>query len=241
MYRFDLLDSYSDSVALVTSFRGSSGMVRMYADREDASRQVARAGGGGYDKRGTCLGEFITESFQPELQRIARRAYSQYRRTGEGLKRIESKHPRDLHGEGGRDSLYGMTAYRDNRGRVESVRLDGACGWESICRVAEAIGLQVRYIAETKNSCVHELAGLDKVRDRRGRALFRAIVKASGDAVTATAPDGTLDVSPDDAAHLLASGTLRILETKTGPTLATPDYLTREDVVRAVDRLQVQA
>lgn len=242
MYRFDLLDSYSDSVALITTFRGSSGMVRMFADREDADRQVARVGGGGYDKRGTCLADFLTESFQHELKKIAARADSKYRRKNadSDLERIEQD--RGTHGYN-RDqkSLYGATAYYIGR-RIDRVRLDGACGWESIVRIAEAIGLQVCYIAETKNTYVHEVRGLDKVRERRLRDCFRAIVKASADGfVVATAPDGSVRMTPDTAARLLASHTLQVTDAKTGPALVSPDYLTVADVTRAVERLGVPA
>lgn len=174
-YRLEL-DYIGDAIGLVTSFRGSSGMVRMYVFEEASDRQVAKAGGGGYDKRGTCLGAFLTDNFQPELLRIASRAHSAYRDTKNGLERIDVS---DADKAGRYDSrlLYGMTVYRNARGKAERVRLDGACGWESMVRIAEAIGLQIAYVAETKNTYVHRISGLAKIRDRRARAAARQAAK----------------------------------------------------------------
>lgn len=167
------IDGYGDTMSIITTFRGTSGMVRMYVHREESRLQVANAGGGGYDKRGTCLAELLIEAFQPELRRIAARAHMRYRTTANGLERFG-----DDDGQRAPQGLYGMTAYYAGR-KVDRVRLDGGCGWESMVRIAEAIGLQVRYIAETKNTYVHEVSGIDKLRTRRQRDAERAAAKAA--------------------------------------------------------------
>lgn len=176
MPKFTLDLSYrGDTCGLVTTFRGGSGTVRLYVDRDDSDRQVAHAGGGGYDKRGTCLGEFLTDTFQPELLRIAKRAGASYRDTADGLQRVED----EAAGRYDSRSLYGMTTYRNRRGKAERVRLDGACGYESMVRVAEAIGLRIEFAGETRDAYVHVLRGLAKIRDRRERDAKRAEAKAS--------------------------------------------------------------
>lgn len=171
MYELDLEYRF-DSVSLITTYRGTSGVVRMYADREEHDRMVAKAGGGGRDKRGTCLGKFLTESFQPELCRIARRAHMRYRQVGGVYRTMGNSSERE------RTSLYGMTSYYKGR-TVECVSLNGACGWDSMVRVAEAIGLKVAYIAETKEAYIHNVTGLSKIYDRRNREAAKAAAKAA--------------------------------------------------------------
>lgn len=165
MYSINL-DYYGDTAGLVVSYRGST--VKLYATDEAHDRLMAKAGGGGYDRAGTCLGEFLQGHFGPELARIASRADSRYRLTrGDGPnERIGVDD--DGHAPYDRRSLYGMRAYYRGR-KVERVHLDGGCGWDSMVRIAEAIGLQVKYVAETKNTKVYLLSGMAKIRDRRIR------------------------------------------------------------------------
>lgn len=177
MYRIDL-DYYGDSAGLIVSYRG--GTVKLYATDESHDRLMARAGGGGYDRAGTCLGEFLMEHFGPELRKIASRADSRNRLLRDGThERMglddDGRAPYD------RSKLYGMRAYYRGR-KVDRVHVDGGCGWESMVKIAEAIGLRVRYVAETKNTRVYLLTGLAKIRDRRAAAAAREAAKNTASA-----------------------------------------------------------
>lgn len=94
-----------------------------------------RCMGGGYDMVGTVLAEWLQETQQERLLAIGDRAY--YRHTGaEPMTRIEA-------------GLYGMTYHV---GSTDRVTLDGACGLESMRRIAEAVGLEVRRLVSKRGS-----------------------------------------------------------------------------------------
>lgn len=89
--------------------------------------------GGGYDMIGTVFGEWLETYYQKELLEIQFNAYMIWSAKF-GL--IENK---------GDNRFYGMT-HDQIKNRIY---LDGACGIESMIRIAEAIGLEVErdYIA----------------------------------------------------------------------------------------------
>lgn len=92
-------------------------------DRNSGKRY--RTIGGGYDMIGTVFGEWLQDNYQEQLQAI--KARSHYITDENGTQ----ANPRT-------DNLYGMRWKTDN-----IVSLDGACGIESMIRIAEAIGLEV--------------------------------------------------------------------------------------------------
>jgi hypothetical protein len=87
-----------------------------------------RCSGGGYDMTGTVFGDWLQDRYQDRLITIADRAYYYY---GSGHSYTKSTAP---------DTLYGM-AHELTAGKVH---LDGGCGIESMRRIAEAIGLEVK-------------------------------------------------------------------------------------------------
>lgn len=91
-----------------------------------------RCMGGGYDMIGTVFGQWLQANYQEQLQAVKARAHYISDENG------TVSNPRT-------DSLYGMRWTKDN-----NVSLDGACGIESMIRIAEAIGLEVErdYIAK---------------------------------------------------------------------------------------------
>lgn len=101
-------------------------------DRNNGQRY--RTIGGGYDMIGTVFGEWLQENYQEKLQEIKARSHYITDEKGTG------SNPRS-------DRLYGMRWKTDN-----TVSLDGACGIESMIRIAEAIGLEVErdYIKKGK-------------------------------------------------------------------------------------------
>lgn len=112
----------------------------------------ARCNGGGYDMRGTVFADWLYAEYQAQLLELAK---------------ISDRFPRyvwnAVKGEGSsyvypdrdkRESLYGGHFYingsSDNR--VPHVTLDGGCGFSSMVRIAEAIGLTVRQIDAGKHA-----------------------------------------------------------------------------------------
>ena len=99
-------------------------------DRNNGKR--FRCMGGGYDMIGTVFGKWLQANYQDQLQAVKARAHYI------SDENITVSNPRT-------DSLYGMRWTKDNK-----VSLDGACGIESMIRIAEAIGLEIEcdYIAK---------------------------------------------------------------------------------------------
>lgn len=90
----------------------------------------ARCLGGGYDMRGTVFADWLQAEYQGRLMAIKSRMQTRYSKKA-GHKANDAK-----------NNLYGGTWNKD----ANKVSLDGGCGFESIRRIAEAIGLKVRQI-----------------------------------------------------------------------------------------------
>ena len=85
-----------------------------------------RCNGGGYDMIGTVFGEWLQDVYQAELKaHVATLDQVECGYAVAGYKRIEK--------------LYGLTIKPNG-----TVTLDGACGIDSMIRIAEAIGLEVQ-------------------------------------------------------------------------------------------------
>ena len=98
-----------------------------------------RACGGGYDMRGTVLGEWLNDVFKVELKSIAPKAMAKFsKKTG----LVHAERPQN--GYYDRDKiLYGTYAYYDDSGNLEKVLIDGACGESEVLALAKEIGLDV--------------------------------------------------------------------------------------------------
>lgn len=117
------------------------GYNRLTLTDTDSGRKFV-ALGGGYDMIGAVFGEWLQANHAEKLQAIADRAA--YEWTGR----------KPLNRSSERDSLYGLSAYRDERGNLERVRLDGACGLSSMRTIAEAVGLKVRALSNRRGHVV---------------------------------------------------------------------------------------
>lgn len=83
---------------------------------------LARATGCGYDRFGTAIGQFIEATFPDELARLAKRF-------------CKTKYAGDLKSA---KAFYGM--FKRNDG---SVMLDGACGYDCMYAILNAIGFEL--------------------------------------------------------------------------------------------------
>lgn len=95
--------------------------------RDDSTGKRYRCMGGGYDMTGTVFADWLCDVHQDALVALARSVVANVQA---GIDRQEYK------------GLYGMTS--DNP--VTRVRVDGACGMESVVRIAEAAGLTVQRV-----------------------------------------------------------------------------------------------
>jgi hypothetical protein len=121
-----------------------------------------RCSGGGYDMIGTVFGDWLQDRYQDRLITIADRADAEYILNADGSYGAREKND-------SRDSLYGMTAVRTHKMTSTKVHLDGGCGIESMRRIAEAVGLEVKGHVNKRGNVVAytvtDLAGLQRVQD----------------------------------------------------------------------------
>jgi hypothetical protein len=98
-----------------------------------------RTCGGGYDMRGTVLGEWLNDVFKEELKTIAPKAMARFsKKTG----LVHAERPQN--GYYDRDMVfYGTYAYYDDLGNLEKVVIDGSCGESEVLALAKEIGLDV--------------------------------------------------------------------------------------------------
>lgn len=118
--------------------------------------RLGACSGGGYDLKGTAFAQAVCAIFQPALMTLAARAHGHYRRVPgkfyevEGARGKTQKRPsyepvKVRTPE--RRRFYGMTTYQNEKGKPERVSIDGACGFESVTRILEALGFSVEYVS----------------------------------------------------------------------------------------------
>jgi hypothetical protein len=83
--------------------------------------------GGGYDMVGTVLADWLCDVHQDRLRGLSERAYYDYKGNPEPGADVR------------RDGLYGLV-----RAGSGVMRVDGACGVDSVVRIAEAAGVRIK-------------------------------------------------------------------------------------------------
>lgn len=107
--------------------------------------KVARCNGGGYDMQGTCLADWLEKEFQAELRKLANDSG------------VNETTPARTYGTKGKDltrvydvpGFYGFMIYVTDHPVTAKARLDGGCGFSSMQRIAEAIGIQLKWNKES--------------------------------------------------------------------------------------------
>ena len=108
--------------------------------------KIASTCGGGYDMKGTVLGEMINKYFPNELKKLVANSGS-----------LDS--PRGFYGL----SHYNKKAKSHKRRYLKRATkntksfVDGGCGFDSMRRILEKIGYKIQFIRETKNSLTYTL------------------------------------------------------------------------------------
>tara|TARA_B100000963_G_C22625707_1_gene672211 strand:+ start:2615 stop:3076 length:462 start_codon:yes stop_codon:yes gene_type:complete len=103
------------------------------------NNKLGSAGGGGYDKKGTAFGQWITEHFQ------------------EPLKRLDSK------------KYYGLIHYNNKTKKRQQraskhtkTYVDGACGFDSMLDILNRIGFHIQFVKEDRWNCYYLLIPIPK-------------------------------------------------------------------------------
>ena len=101
--------------------------------KDSRNNKISSTCGGGYDMRGTVLGHLINKYFYNEIRKL------------------------------NSDDFYGLTHYGKNYRHLKNAskfgtsHVDGGCGWESMVRILNKIGFDVKYLTETKKSTTYQL------------------------------------------------------------------------------------
>ena len=102
-------------------------------------KRMGTATGGGYDLGGTAFGLAMMKLLGAELAALAPRAGSTWDKVTRESVRNDAA-----------DSLYGFSVTTAG-GKFHSLHLDGACGFESMRRVVEALGYSLDYVSGDRN------------------------------------------------------------------------------------------
>ena len=121
-----------------------SGACKLFvkSDRE----ACAKAGGYGYDKKGTCMAQWFTKTFAAELKAIF----------------DQPKYRKQLDGSSCGQQADGTAhpwycVYRDDK--TGHISIDGMSGLDNVVEIMErSVGLTLRYIGETNDSTLYMLA-----------------------------------------------------------------------------------
>ncbi|MCD5384852.1 MAG: hypothetical protein LRZ94_00870 [Candidatus Pacebacteria bacterium] len=114
-------------------YKGYAGLYcRLYVDGELAGS----AGGGGYDMKGVCLGQWIEKEFKEQIKMLANKELE------EALK--APKNERYYNSDGG--GIYGLIIGKGKDEGAEgiSISCDGATGISQMFKILEAIGFESR-------------------------------------------------------------------------------------------------
>ena len=114
--------------------------------RDFKDDKIASTCGGGYDMKGTVLGDMINKYFTHELKKLVANSGSMDTPSGfYGLSHYNTK---------------SKTSKRRFLKRATSntrTYVDGGCGFDSMRRILEKIGFKMQFVKETKNSSTYIL------------------------------------------------------------------------------------
>lgn len=134
----------------------------------------ASCNGGGYDMKGTSLGIWIAETFPDRLNKLIDKEY--YGLTfhdpnyDPGKAKIGNETVEDREAAGKSLGLERYQAFYSASSKLPTERhtvpsLDGACGFECMVRVLEAIGGKLEYIDQTNKESFYTVTMPDEVQE----------------------------------------------------------------------------
>lgn len=119
-------------------------------------KRMGFASGGGYDLKGSAFGGALVNLARGRIFDLARsgRAHSYTTKTKDGAY-TDRRH------NNGPDSLYGLSATVDESGSVVAAYVDGACGFDSVVKIAQAAGYTVRRVDKAGDVEMYTIEGGD--------------------------------------------------------------------------------
>ena len=112
------------------------------------SQKVSRCNGGGYDMKGTCLGDWVAKEFKKDLQKFKQDFYGltfhnpNWKPTDKTLEQEK------------KDGFVGLARYQDFYKQSSKLptekhtipQIDGACGFRSVEKILNHLGLNIELI-----------------------------------------------------------------------------------------------
>lgn len=130
----EVQQTYLDVTWSISKARNTYGYNRVTVRDVETGKKFIECGGG-FDMLGASLGQWMQVTMQELLLCHSEKAYDLCeQQESNAWKRAYNKH-----------GLYGMTLDVNKKG-VKSITLDGACGLESMLRIADAIGLKLQRV-----------------------------------------------------------------------------------------------
>ena len=131
----------------------NSGVCRIYNFRDEKTN--FSAGGYGYDKKGSCLGQLINHYFEDDLKKLKSDIGGQsFRPVYVGSGQVFRK----------RDGLYGVRHWNKSTGKAQKTAAkhtitsaDGACGFDSMRAILEKIGFILEHTYESNSISMYTL------------------------------------------------------------------------------------
>jgi hypothetical protein len=109
--------------------------------------KVAKTCGGGYDMQGTALGEWLQNAYSFQLNGLFMEEIVAFKERPFNENDYRSKHKlKDKDG----NEYYGASLFEKRGGKMRLI-LDGGCGFSSIERIANAIGIKLKWNKESDN------------------------------------------------------------------------------------------
>lgn len=110
--------------------RGYKGNAGLYCRLYVNGLLVGSAGGGGYDMKGTCIGQWLDKQFTEELIYLAKKEM------------YEAHKVKDYYNARG-GGIYGLIVSRVSEEEKPQIYCDGACGIRSMFEIVGALGYEV--------------------------------------------------------------------------------------------------
>jgi len=126
---------------------GRTGTCTIY-DKRDNPTEFS-AGGGGYDKKGTALGQFINKHFSNELKKLTADRGGSVSRKRTGFYGLNHYNPKAK----AHSRRYLKRATEHTRSYV-----DGACGFDCMKDILAKIGFKLNFIHEGKNHIIYTIS-----------------------------------------------------------------------------------
>lgn len=115
--------------------------------------KVGKCNGGGYDMKGTSFAQWLEKEYQLELCKLfaadinilkGHKSPRSYTQNGAVINHMEGS------------GYYGTTIYHNTKTNTIYIGLDGAYGFSSIERIAEAIGIKLKWNPESNKYKNHD-------------------------------------------------------------------------------------